>query len=59
VGFRITNKGGYDQTNETKVVRLCVTTKDEKKILKCIRISPSMLLPFSSFSRWWDLEIHG
>jgi hypothetical protein len=31
VGFRITNKGGYDQTNETKVVRLCPTSKDEKK----------------------------
>jgi hypothetical protein len=58
VGFRITNKGGYDQTNETRVVRLCATSKDEKKILKCIRISPSMFLPLSSFSRW-DLEIHG
>jgi hypothetical protein len=37
VGFRITNKGGYDQKNETRVVKLHIATKDEKKSIKMHR----------------------
>jgi len=51
VGFRITNKGGYDQKNETRVVKLHIAAKDEKKNTKCIEISPSMLSLLSSSSR--------
>lgn len=38
MGFRITNKGGYDQKNETRVVKLHIAAKDEKKSTKCIEI---------------------